>query len=337
MQIYWQDGRIASSGLNKGMVAGLGFFDGMHLGHQAIAAQVVECAASLRLIPALVTFDRHPLAIVKPDAVPPLLTAADERRQYMWKLGIEAVVELVFDEGLAGLEPEEFVKKVLVDKLGVRAVAAGEDFTFGYEGRGTTEFLQKEGSRWGIETVVTVPPVIIGGEKVSSTRIRGLLQEGDVEAAAGLLGRPYRLAGPVIQGEGRGRKLGFPTANLAVDKERLIPKDGVYAVTVWEPAAGDRGKLGHRQELMGVLSISTKPTFDGNARAVEVHVLDHEEAYYGKKLEVSFHRHLRPIQKFAGSKELQDQVARDIQTTRRLFQTGAASSSSSSAEKIYSL
>lgn len=321
------------------MAAGLGFFDGMHLGHQAIAAQVVELGASLGLTPALVTFDRHPLSIVKPDEVPPLLTGADERRQYMWELGIEAVVELIFDEGLAGLEPEEFIKKILVDRLGVAAVAAGGDFTFGYKGRGTTEFLRKEGSRWGIQSVTTVPSVIVDGEKVSSTRIRGLLQEGDVETAGKLLGRPYRLAGPVIQGDGRGRKLGFPTANLEVNEDRLIPKDGVYAVTVREIGAEDGGKLAaRRQELIGVLSISMKPTFDGKVRAVEVHVLDHKAAYYGKELEVSFHRYLRPIQKFASSEELQRQVAWDIQNARRLFQTGVESKSGSApAEKIYSL
>ncbi len=316
----------------------MGFFDGMHLGHHAIAAQVVELGVSRGAIPALVTFDRHPLSIVRPNAVPPLLTAAPERRQYMWELGIEAVIELVFDERLARLEPEEFVKKILVDQLQVVAVAAGEDFTFGYRSRGTTEILRKEGLLWGIETVVTVPSVVVGGEKVSSTRIRGLLQEGKVETAAELLGRPYRLAGPVIQGEGRGRKLGFPTANLEVDESRLIPKDGVYAVTVREIATKGGDGPDSRQESVGVLSISNKPTFDGQARVVEVHVLDHEANYYGRELEISFHRYLRPIRKFASGEELQEQVASDIETTRRLFHTRVGSiSSSSSTEKIYSL
>ena len=337
MQIYWRDGRITSSVLNVEMVSGLGFFDGMHLGHQAIASQVVELAASLGRVPALVTFDRHPLSIVKPEAVPLLLTTAEERRQYMWDLGIEAVVELVFDGSLARLEPEEFVKGILVGQLKVIAVAAGEDFTFGNKSRGTTELLAKDGPSWGLKSVIKVPPVEAGGEKVSSTRIRRLLQEGDVEAAAELLGRPYRLAGPVIQGEGRGRTLGFPTANLKIEPHQLIPREGVYAVTVRERAADNTHGDAQRQVLIGVLSISTKPTFDGSILAIEVHVLDHKAAYYGKELEVSFHHFLRPIQKFANSHELQAQVDRDIQAARKLLPASVIGTDQSSSEKIYSL
>ncbi|HHV94606.1 MAG TPA: bifunctional riboflavin kinase/FAD synthetase [Firmicutes bacterium] len=338
MRIYWQDGKITSSILDTKTAAGLGFFDGMHLGHQAIAAQVVELGASLRVTSVLVTFDRHPLSIVKPQAVPPLLTTPAERRRYMWELGIQAVAELVFDERLARLSPEEFIREVLVGKLNVAAVAAGEDFTFGHEGRGTTAFLRQEGRRWGIESVVTVPPVLVGGEKVSSTRIRGLLQAGDVEAAARLLGHPYRLAGPVIRGEGRGRRLGFPTANIGIEETRLVPRDGVYAVTVREMPVEDGEKPTGQQESVGVLSISSKPTFRGEGQTVEVHLLDHEGDYYGKHLEISFHRFLRPIRKFASSDELRKQIAVDVAAVRSLFAKGPPSSGSSfPAEKIYSL
>lgn len=319
LQIHWWDGSITNSMKGHRVVAGLGFFDGVHLGHQAVLRKVLEVAATLDAVPAIVTFDRHPLTMIKPEAVPQLLTDGEERKQYLLEQGMKAVVELTFDKQLATLEPEQFASDVLVQQLGVVAVIAGEDFSFGYRGRGGIDLLRKEGDKWGIEFVQAVDSVVIGDEKVSSTRIRGLLQQGMVKEAADLLGRPYKLIGPVVEGEGRGKKLGFPTANLDIPPQRLIPQDGVYAVTVCQvmDVAG-ACHLAATDELLGVLSISDKPTFVGATRAVEVHVLDEEKDYYGKKLAVSFHRRLRPIRKFANAEDLQSQVARDIKVAREL-------------------
>jgi len=267
----------------------------------------------------VVTFDRHPFSVIRPKSVPPLLTSRAERRHYMWDLGMEAIVELCFDKKLANLEAEEFASGILARKLCVVAVVAGDDFSFGYRGRGGTELLRKQGHEWGIATIEIVDSVLVGPEKVSSTRIRGLLQAGIVEQAAVLLDRPYRLAGLVVEGEGRGRKLGFPTANLVIAPDRLIPQDGVYAVTVRQLIEDDEiGYSAKQGEYLGVLSISNKPTFAGTARTVEVHVLDQDTNYYGKQLEISFHRRIRPIQRFVDAEELQKQVALDIENTRKL-------------------
>lgn len=306
------------------MVAGLGFFDGVHLGHQAILLRVLELANEMGGLPLMVTFDRHPLAMISPDSVPLLLNHATERRSYVWELGIEAIAELVFDKQFSELPPEEFVTRILAQQLGVVAVVAGEDFHFGYRGEGGIKLLKQLGPAWGIRITDVVEPVLVKGVRVSSTRIRALLKAGNVKEAARCLGRPYRLRGPVVVGEGRGRHLGFPTANLDIPKERLVPKDGVYAVTVEvvDDFFDTQGvSIADTAEMMGVLSIGDKPTFHGTERAIEVHVLHRQESYYGKELEISFHEWLRPSERFADAQELQSQVQRDIETTRRLFKT----------------
>ena len=334
LQIYWRDNRVTDSITGDRVVAGLGFFDGVHLGHQAILKKVQAVAAAIHGVPVAVTFDRHPLAVIDPSAAPLLLTSREERRQYMWDYGMEGIAELTFDGRMANLEPEQFARDILSGQLSVVAVVAGADFTFGYRGRGGVDLLRQSGAHWGIKLVETIDAVRIGDEKVSSTRIRALLQTGSVEDAAQLLGRPYRLAGPVVEGEGRGRRLGFPTANLAVDANRLIPIDGVYAVTVRELINDRPARYTTKQgESLGVLSISNKPTFAGTDRVVEVHVLDQQESYYGKRLEISFHSQLRPIRRFANAKELQEQIAEDIKIARKLTRRDC----SGRGEKIYSL
>jgi len=323
LHIYWRDGSITREAIDKRVVAGLGFFDGVHLGHQAILHRVEELATKSGAIPLMITFDRHPLSILSPDTVPKLLTSPTERRVYAWDLGITAVAELVFDENLATMDAERFASDILANRLGVISVVAGEDFSFGHRGQGGVSLLRQEGHQWGIDTVDIVEPLFVKESKVSSTRIRNLLREGKVEEARECLGRPYRLAGPVITGEGRGRALGFPTANLAVPSDRLIPKDGVYAVTVRRAADGSSGDMKHddheQKAMIGVLSIGDKPTFAGSGQTIEVHILDKNENYYSQKLEVSLHKWLRPTQRFGSAGELKHQVDQDIKATRQLF------------------
>lgn len=324
MQVYWQNGSVTNSVGIKPVIAGLGFFDGVHLGHQAILLRVRELAKKMDGLPLMVTFDRHPLAVIKPDSVPLLLSGAKERRSYVWELGIKAICELVFDEQLSRLAAEEFVARILAQQLGVIGVVAGEDFRFGYRGQGGVELLKEMGPEWGIRFTDVVEPVSIKGERVSSTRIRALLMDGNVKEAARCLARPYRLRGPVVVGEGRGRDLGFPTANLDIPKDRLIPRDGVYAVTahIVDGSSGNEGAaFADTAGMLGVLSIGDKPTFDGTERAIEVHVLDRQESYYGKELELSFHEWLRPSVRFSDAEELQAQIQRDIGSARRLFKT----------------
>jgi riboflavin kinase/FMN adenylyltransferase len=333
LHIYWRDGSVTDSVGSSQVIAGLGFFDGVHLGHQAILRRVRDLAATIDGVPMAVTFDRHPLSVIRAESVPPLLTSRAERRHYMWDLGIEAIVELCFNRDLAAMEPEEFAGGILARRLLVVAVVAGDDFSFGYQGRGGIDLLRKKGPNWGITVIETVDSVLAGTEKVSSTRIRELLQAGIVEEAAVLLGRPYKLAGLVVEGEGRGRKLGFPTANLAIAPDRLIPQNGVYAVTVRQLIEDDKiGYTAEQGEYLGVLSISNKPTFASSSQTVEVHVLDQDTSYYGKQLEVSFHRRLRSIERFANAEELKRQVLLDIENTRKL----SFGHYPSQREKIYS-
>ncbi|NLK08926.1 MAG: bifunctional riboflavin kinase/FAD synthetase, partial [Firmicutes bacterium] len=175
MQVYWRNGSITRCINDRPVVAGLGFFDGVHLGHQAILSKVVELAGEIGAVPAMVTFDRHPLSIVRPSHVPPLLTTARERRVYAWELGILAVCELTFDETLSELSPREFASGILADCLGVTAVVAGDNFHFGFRGEGGTTLLKQAGPEWGIRLTSVVEPVLVEGEVVSSTRIRKLL------------------------------------------------------------------------------------------------------------------------------------------------------------------
>lgn len=325
LQVYWQDGSIKDRLPDRKSVVALGFFDGVHLGHQAILRRAKLLAQEIGGISVAVTFDRHPLAVVGSGPPPLLLTSRQQRWKYILETGVEAVVELPFDKQFSQLSPESFIDEILVDRLGAVAVVVGYNFHFGRQGRGDVRLLQKRGRMYGLQ-VQEIAPVLWEKEVVSSTRIRQLLKEGRVEEAARLLGRFYRLAGEVVPGEGRGQKLGFPTANLGVKPERLIPADGVYAVGVWHISSrggevkqmnGVSVKEAASQPWAGVLAISDKPTFGGGMRTVEVHIIEQRQSYYGEQLEVAFWEWLRPIRCFKNGKELARQLRADIAAARK--------------------
>ncbi len=280
-------------------VLGLGTFDGVHLGHQAILRRVREQAARLHGTPAALTFAQHPLEVVRPAQAPPLLTPLPFKLALLARQGMAATVVMHFSRDLADLEAETFVSRVLVEGLRVAALCVGYDFGFGKGRRGNVALLEALASQWGFQLEV-VPAVRVGGLAVSSRRIRKLLAEGNVEAAQQLLGRPYVLEGDVQPGAGRGRALEFPTANLRVDS-RLPLGDGVYAGRVLV-----RGEF---QDAM--MNLGSAPTFGSETRRLEIHMPGWTEALYGERLVAFFLRRLRAEARFAGPEALVAQLARD--------------------------
>jgi riboflavin kinase/FMN adenylyltransferase len=283
----------------------IGNFDGLHLGHQALLRTVVEAASASGGTPLVLTFDPHPVTVLKPDIDLRLLTTLEDKLARFQHAGIEEVLFLPFDRTLASLMPEEFVSRILRDGIGVRELFVGQHFAFGKGRAGRIADLARLGQAAGF-LVHPVQPIQMDGDVISSSRIRRLLQAGDVRAAARCLGRPYELSGPVVQGAQRGQGLGWPTANLRLPRERVIPSDGVYATTaVW-----------NRQSFESVSYIGTRPTFGGGERLIEVYLLDQQVDLYGQDIRVQFVEHLRGDLTFATAVELAARIDLDVKLAR---------------------
>jgi riboflavin kinase/FMN adenylyltransferase len=304
-------GREVSGG-SGGTAVAIGVFDGLHLGHRAILERA-RARAQARGRPCVVmSFDPHPdVVLARGDfRSPPPLSPMGEKRARLAELGVDVFEVLPFSRELAALEPEAFVERHLVRPLAPFALVVGEGFALGRGRAGTVERLRAIGAAHGFE-VEAVPLVIVDGAPVSSTRIRSLLAEGRVAEAARLLGRRYQLAGTVVPGDGRGRLLGYPTANLRLHEERHLPGDGIYAVL-----ASPSGEGGGRPAAM---SIGMRPTFDGQFRTLEVHILDWHGDLVGRELEVEFVAWLRPELRFESAEELVAAMDHDVVETRRLL------------------
>jgi riboflavin kinase/FMN adenylyltransferase len=288
----------------------IGVFDGLHLGHRAIldAALARARAAGGRCV--VMSFDPHPDVVLAKGGFrsPPPLTPLGERRRLLRALGVDGFDVIPFTRELAALEPEAFVDRHLVAPHAPIALVVGEGFALGRGRSGTVERLRAIGATRGFE-VQAVPLVVREGAPVSSTRIRAALADGRVAEAARLLGRRYALAGTVVTGDGRGRELGYPTANLRLHEERVIPADGIYAVLA---------RLGEEPTLHpGAMSIGMRPTFDGQLRTLEVHLLDWSGDLVGRPLEVEFVDWLRPELRFESVEALIAAMDRDVAETRR--------------------
>jgi riboflavin kinase / FMN adenylyltransferase len=285
-------------------VVALGVFDGIHLGHREILTRAVSRARRSGLTSVACTFDRHPMEILRPERAPLPITTLEERLALMAATGLDTTLVLPFTRELAAVEPEAFVRDVLSQRLHARAVVVGTDHRFGRGARGDARLLEMLGSQLGFAVEVVVP-LEIDGAPVSSTEIRGALGRGDVERAARLLGRPYSACGEVVRGAGRGRTLGFPTANLKTDRPLLIPT-GVYAC---------RARFGqdvHR----AMVNVGHRPTFEGQDYAIEAYLLDFTGDMYDHALCLDFHRRVRDEQKFASVEALREQIARDVELAR---------------------
>src|SRR5207253_2560824 len=290
-------------------VLAIGNFDGVHLGHQAILRATVERAHALKAVATALTFDPSPRKVLRPETAPPRLSTNAQRMEWFNVLGLEAVVVLPFTLDLARLSPVEFVEQILVRNLHVRAVLVGENFRFGHMQAGDVKLLSELGKTFGFNVEI-LPPVVYRGEVVSSTIIRREVAQGDVSHAARLLGRPFALTGEVVSGTGMGRRLAFPTLNLAAEQD-LLPARGVYITR----ACLEGKTCSHRS----VTNVGTRPTFNGSELSVETHLLDARLETAPQRKEVRFWKRLREEKKFSGPEELCAHIARDIGSANNFF------------------
>lgn len=287
----------------------IGNFDGLHLAHQSLVRRARSLAAKVRVPAVVLTFEPHPLTIVAPNRVPPLLTPRAEKLRLLDQLGADVVVIARSEPALLNLEAEDFVRHVVVQRFRPVVIVEGLSFGFGKGRKGTPQLLARMAAASGFQLAIVeaVSVELVDGrrEAVSSSLVRKLLSEGRVEDASRCLGRPYRLMGTVIAGEKRGRALGFPTANLDAGSQ-MIPADGVYGATAW--VADDRYTC--------ALSIGHTPTFSGTRRLIEAHLLDFADDLYGRQLSVDLQSWVRPQQTFASAEDLVRQLKQDVQTVR---------------------
>jgi riboflavin kinase/FMN adenylyltransferase len=300
-------------------VVTIGVFDGVHRGHQALIGRAVELARQRGLPTVVLTFDPHPAEVVRPGSHPAQLTTLRRKAELVEQLGADVFCVLPFTAELSRLPADEFVHEVLVERLHVAAVVVGANFTFGFQGAGDVALLRTLGHRFGFVAegadLITVPGNGAGEMAFSSTYIRSCIDAGDVTAAAAALGRPHRLEGIVVRGDGRGRELGYPTANLATTRFAAVPADGVYACWFVHTAPG----TGEATRLKAAVSVGTNPTFSGRERRVEAFVLDLDEDLYGQRVALDFVARLRDMERYDTVDALVEQVGVDVARTRELL------------------
>lgn len=288
-------------------VVAIGNFDGVHVGHQALLALALGRARALGGTAVVLTFEPHPAKVLAPHLAPPLITPLERKLALLEANGIDAAVVLPFTPELAARSADEFVEEVLRRTLGAREIVVGHDFTYGARRQGTTATLRVQAAARGM-TVHVVPAVAQGGLVASSTKVRELALEGNVEGVRVLLGREFEAEGCVVKGAGRGRQLGFPTANVAVVGE-LLPKLGVYAGHVTRLDRGDRHGA--------AINLGTNPTFQAASNAsLEAHLLDFDDDLYGERVRIEFHGRLRQERRFSTIDELREQIRTDVAAIR---------------------
>ncbi len=293
---------------HRGCVATIGNFDGVHLGHQAVLGQLAEKAAELHLPTTVTIFEPHPQEFFQPRVAPPRLTRFREKIKALRRFSVDRVLCLRFDEALASMPAEDFIRTILVEGLGVRYLVVGDDFRFGRGRQGNFAMLQAAGREYDFQ-VVNMHTFTIDGERVSSTRMREALAQGDLNTAEKLLGRPYRMCGRVAHGDKRGRSIGFPTANIHLHRQ-ATPVQGVFAVEVFGLDV---------EPVPGVANVGTRPTVDGTRSLLEIHLLGFDRDIYGCHVYVDFLCKLRDEKRFATFEELKEQIQRDAEEAREFF------------------
>ena len=286
----------------------IGVFDGVHLGHQAVISTSAQHARAANGTPIVVTFDPHPEKVLRPKTAPHLLTATPHKIALIRDLGVAHLLIITFDKQFAATEPEEFVHELVEHSKSLREICVGHEWSFGKNRRGNLKLLNQFGARFDFG-VVGIPPVTVNGELVSSTTIRKAVETGDLAKAAQMLGREYTVLGTVVSGDNRGKKIGFPTANLSAHNEQF-PPNGVYFAE-----AKLEGVI-----YPGVVNLGYRPTVDTrkSERILEIHLFDFDHDIYGKGLEVRFIRYLRPETKFESVEALVRQIGLDVKQARKL-------------------
>lgn len=313
MQV-WHDVAEVDGNIGPTIVT-IGNFDGLHRGHSHVLARARQCGAEYGGLPVVaVTFEPHPLAVVAPDKAPDMLISLEERLALLESAGADAALVLTFTSEFARIPADEFVETIVLHTLHARCVIVGENFRFGHRARGDVALLERLCSAHDV-TVIGLPLDGSHGQTWSSTYVRGRLAVGDVVAAAEALGRPFSMQGHVVEGDQRGRRLGYPTANVPVEgTHTAVPADGVYAGWL------RRLDLPESQPLPAAISVGSNPTFDGVERRVESYVLDRDDLQlYGVLVEVTFVERLRGMVKFDSTDELINQMKADVDRTRELL------------------
>ncbi len=288
----------------RGTLLTVGVFDGVHLGHKQLIDRLTQDAAERHLISGVVTFTHHPKVVLSPKAKLARLTTLQERNDLLASLGVQLVVPLTFTSEFARLSAREFIA-LLKQHLRMQGLVIGPDFALGHARHGDVVALRALGDELGF-TVEVIGPLVLEGSPVSSTAIRGALAQGDMQATSKLLGRHFKLSGPVVGGTERGHALGFPTANMGVAADQALPSDGVYAT------------LAHLDDRVyrSVTNIGVRPTFDDGERTIEVFLMDFDEDIYGRELSIELISRLRGEAKFDSAEELSRQIAIDVQEAR---------------------
>jgi len=289
----------------------IGNFDGVHIGHQALFHEVIEKADAIDGTSIVMTFEPHPVRVLRQNGHPPLITLYEQKVELIESSGIDVLICIPFTLEFAAISAEEFVKDILLTRIGMKAIVVGEDYTFGKNRKGDIKLLQTYAKNYGFEVIVAdwILALNKSSDRISSTQTRELVIEGRVAESQKLLGRYYQIRGVVTTGRNRGgRLLGFPTANIILHDE-LCPKTGVYAVTV------EFGSKTHK----GVANIGYSPTFDDHVFSVEVHLLDFNENIYDRKIRVNFIQRIRDERKFSNISELSDQIKKDIVKARKIL------------------
>lgn len=305
---------------NGDLILTIGVFDGVHLGHRHLIGQVVERARQLGCLSGVITFHPHPAAVLRGESLP-ILTTPPERLYLLRQLDVDVIANLAFTADLASLTAREFVD-LICQHLRLRELWVGPDFALGRGREGNMARLKEIGAQVGF-TVQAVPPLVLDGEVVSSTRIRAVLAAGDVVQASRLLGHCFSFSGPVIHGAQRGRALGYPTANLAAEPDRALPANGIYAchVFVGDPGREDSKTPPGTRRHQAVVNVGTRPTFDNGARLVEAYILDFDGDLYGQTLTVHFVERLRGELRFSSVGALVDQIGQDVLRARQVLAT----------------
>ena len=302
---------IPAKGTITRPVVTIGNFDGIHIGHRKILQTLREKAAAVHGEPVVVTFAQHPRKVLNPDNPPLIVTTADEKLKILAAMGFTSVILLNFSREMANMNALDFYNRLLIEQLGAEGIVIGYDHAFGKNREGNLKFLQSISEQSGI-TVTHVTEELIGTRPVSSTWLREEITSGNMEMTSHLLGRRYSISGNVSRGHGRGRNIGFPTANILIDDtDKLLPPDGVYAVNVYL----DRGK-----QFGGMLNIGSNPTFGNLERSIEVNIFDFNDDIYDSEITVEFYSRIRNEIRFKNAEELKKQLQKDHETSQRLLQ-----------------
>lgn len=288
--------------LEKPIAVALGSFDGLHIGHQILLHQLKLLKHSTACYTMVYTFLDNPLRLLAPEKPQRKITTISEKTFKFNELEIDYLLLNQFDKELASMDPEDFIRDMLIKNYNVEYIVVGYDFSFGFQGRGDTNLLEEIGSRLGFKLIV-VPPVSLGDNIISSSLIRQLIEDGNMEKVSMYLGCPYSISGQIIHGFARGKELGFPTANINFHKGKTIPKYGIYLTKVKKDGV----------YYWGLTNVGTNPTFNKKGLFVETHILDFNDDIYGSRLKIEFLKRIRSEKKFSSIEELKSQIAKDVQ------------------------